>query len=196
MCAACSFLWNHCSTVLCPDGALLFHSPTLWCPFSVPPYMNYSLPKSLLDLFTSQWTSHFCLFMGRPFSWVACIIYRRYLRCINSAPKWLICPGISVYAWPPSNCCQTSQQQCSCWSETGTFDMDQGGNNLLENLTVKALTAKISLMGLCSHWWAPSHILVIETPFSSAAQLQLIIGCLATMLHLLNNGGGSFISLF
>lgn len=30
--------------------------------------------------------------------------------------------------------------------------MDKGWKKLLENLTVKALTAKISLMGLCSHW--------------------------------------------
>lgn len=103
MCAACSFLWNPCSTVLCPNGALLFYSPTLWCPFSVPPCMNYSLPKPLLDLFPSQKEPMYCLLMGQPFSWVACIMYRRCLRCINSAPIWLICPGIFVYAWPPSN---------------------------------------------------------------------------------------------
>lgn len=42
---------------------------------------------------------------------------------------------------------------CSCWSKTGTFDTDQGRENLLENLTVKALTAMISLiLGLCGHW--------------------------------------------
>lgn len=99
MCAACSFLWNSVVLpVLCPNGgAVLFYSPTLWCPFSVPPYMNYSLPKPLLDLFTSQKEPMYCLFIGQPFSWVVCIIYRRSLRCINSAPKGLICPGICEY---------------------------------------------------------------------------------------------------